>query len=604
MTYQPIENYGVIGDLHTVALVGMDGSIDFMCFPHFDSPSLFAAILDHRRGGRFQIAPVLSGARQKQLYLPDTNVLITRFLSKEGVAEVSDFMPIGEERQAHRMVRRAKTVRGEVNFRMICDPRFDYARAGHRVEEGEDEVVFVSEAREGTALRLRSPVPTRIENGAAVAEFPLRAGETAAFVLEQAGTATDSASANADYVDEAFEATASYWRRWVAKSRYRGRWRETVNRSALTLKLLTSERHGSIVAAPTFGLPEEIGGGRNWDYRYTWIRDSAFTLYALIRLGYTEEAAAFMKWLEGCCAERRAEGTLQIMYGIDGRHELTEETLSHLEGYMKSAPVRIGNDAYDQLQLDIYGELMDAVYLHNKYGEPISYDLWKTLVRSIEWVCENWRRPDEGIWEVRGGQREFLYSRLMCWVAIDRGIRLARKRSFPGPLDKWRKVRDQIYNDIFESFWDPKRGAFVQYKGSTTVDAASLLMPLVKFVAPTDPRWLSTLRAIEEDLVDGALVFRYRVGESAPDGLKGEEGTFNMCSFWYVECLARAGQLDKARLNFEKMLGYANHLGLYSEELGPHGEHLGNFPQAFTHMGLISAAHYLDRALSAAGHEV
>jgi GH15 family glucan-1,4-alpha-glucosidase len=600
MGYQPIENYGIIGDLSTTALVGMDGSIDFMCFPNFDSPTLFAALLDDRRGGRFQISPVLGGANKKQLYLPDTNVLLTRFLSKDGVAEVSDFMSIGDNEGDHRLIRRVKTVRGDICYRVVCDPRFDYARTEHRVEKHDGNVLFISKGPDGLALRLRTGVPLTIKNGAASAEFTLRTGETASFILEDAKPGEDPPSAASDYVSSAFKDTVNFWRRWVARSTYQGRWRETVSRSALTLKLLTSERHGSIIAAPTFGLPEEIGGERNWDYRYTWIRDASFTLYGLIRLGYTDEAAAFMKWLEGRCTDCSMEGTLQIMYGIDGRHVLTEETLSNMEGYMKSSPVRIGNAAYDQLQLDIYGELMDAVYLYNKYGEQISYDLWKTLVKSIDWVCANWQRADEGIWEVRGGRKEFLYSRLMCWVAIDRGVRLAMDRSFPAPLDKWHKARDEIYRDIFENMWDPRRQAFVQHKESNLLDAASLLMPLVKFIGPKDPRWLSTLKAIEEDLVDDSLVYRYKIEDGASDGLTGREGTFNMCSFWYVECLARSGDLEKARFFFEKMLGYANHLGLYGEELGPHGEHLGNFPQAFTHLGLISAAHYLDRTLSLA----
>jgi GH15 family glucan-1,4-alpha-glucosidase len=364
--------------------------------------------------------------------------------------------------------------------------------------------------------------------------------------------------------------------------------------------LLTSARYGSIVAAPTFGLPEHVGGERNWDYRYTWIRDASFTLYALLRLGYTTEATAFMRWIEERCGELNSDGSLQIMYGIDGRHNLEEIELTHLEGYRGSKPVRIGNGAFNQRQLDIYGELMDSVYLYNKYGQPIGYDLWKNLVRLIDWVCKNWHLPDEGIWEVRGGQREFLYSRLMCWVALDRGIRLALKRSFPAPLERWLRVRDAIYHEIMTSFWDKGQKAFVQYKGSQTLDASSLLMPLVKFVSPTDPRWLSTLAAIERELVDDSLVFRYK-GDAAADGLKGEEGTFSMCSFWYVECLARAGDLDKSRFFFEKMLGYANHLGLYAEELGPRGEHLGNFPQAFTHLALISSAYYLDRELAERG---
>jgi len=603
MGYLPIENHGVIGDLSTVALVGTDGSIDFMCLPEFDSPSVFASLLDDRCGVRFQLAPLLEGAREKQLYLPDTCILLTRFLATGGVAEVSDFMPIESTRGGHRVVRRAKTVRGEVRFRMVCQPRFDYARAKHTVERTTDGMRFVSASAPAMALRLRASVPLREEDGAAVAEFTLLADESAWFVLEQSMPGEETPSAGADYVAEAFKETTAFWRRWVGRSSYRGRWREMVNRSAITLKLLTSRAHGSIVASPTFGLPEGLGGQRNWDYRYTWIRDASFTLYGLMRLGYTEEAAAFMRWVEARCEELEPDGSLQIMYGIDGRHELVEETLPHLEGYMGSAPVRIGNAAYGHLQLDIYGELMDAIYLYDKYGEPISYDLWRNIVRFIEWLCAHWRAPDESIWEVRGGRREFLYSRVLCWAAIDRAVRLAQKRSFPAPAVRWHDVRDEIHNDIFTNFWDAKRRAFAQSKGSTALDASALLMPLIRFVSPTDPRWVSTLRAIERELVSDSLVYRYRLGDGFTDGLLGEEGTFSMCSFWYVECLSRQGDLDQARFYFEKMLGYANHLGLYGEQLGHRGEHLGNFPQAFSHLSLISAACYLDRRLDQAGLE-
>ena len=405
MGYQPIENYGVIGDLHTIALAGMDGSIDFMCFPHFDSPTIFAGLLDRERGGAFRIAPALEGARQKQLYLPDSNILLSRFLSDEGVAEITDFMTIAEGEHSHDLVRQVGTVRGEVGFRLLCDPRFDYGRRGHRVERFDGGVLFVPEGEGIPALRFRSRVPLDIVSGAVTAEFRLGAGEAAAFILEEAKPGVESPSAGEDYVARSLEKTLAYWRRWMARSTYRGRWREMVNRSALALKLLTSHPDGSIVAAPTFGLPEKIGGVRNWDYRYTWIRDASFTVYALIRLGYTEEAAAFMRWIEARCGELREDGSLQVMYGIDGRHDLPETVLSHFEGYRKSAPVRIGNAAATQLQLDIYGELMDSVYLYNKYGEPISYDLWTDLVRLIEWVCRNWSRKDEGIWEVRGGQQ-------------------------------------------------------------------------------------------------------------------------------------------------------------------------------------------------------
>ncbi|MDZ7703022.1 MAG: glycoside hydrolase family 15 protein [Trueperaceae bacterium] len=593
MSYLPIEQYGVIGDLHTAALVGKNGSIDFLCFPSFDSPSVFAALLDDERGGSFRIAPVLEDARQDQIYLPDTNVLISRFLSDEGVAEVSDFMPT-EDGQRHRVVRRAKTVRGEVHFRMVCRPAFDYGRCAHEATRSPEGVLFTSEQ---LSLCLRTSAEVSVRDGAAVAEFVLRAGESVAFVLEEAQS--DSPAARPDFVSEAFKDTVDYWRRWTGRSTYQGRWRETVNRSALVLKMLTYRPEGTIVAAPTFGLPEAMGGERNWDYRYAWIRDASFTLYALSRLGYTEESASFMRWLEHRSADLGEDDLLQVMYGLRGERDLSEQTLPHLEGYRGSSPVRIGNGAADQLQLDIYGALMDAVYLYNKYGQPISYDLWTQLVRLIDWVCEHWQQPDHGIWEVRGGKHPFLYSRLMSWVAIDRGYRLAQKRSFPAPLKRWLEARNELHHHIFDTFWDDDLEAFVQYQGAKTLDASCLLMPLVKFISPTDPRWLKTLRAVETHLVEDSLVKRYNTGRAAPDGLEGEEGTFNMCSFWYIECLSRAGELDKARFLFEKMLSYANHVGLYSEELGRRGEHLGNFPQAFTHMALISAAFDLDRRLRA-----
>jgi GH15 family glucan-1,4-alpha-glucosidase len=604
MGAQPIENHGVIGDLHTAALVGMDGSINFMCFPCFDSPSLFAALLDPERGGWFQIAPAQADHfRHKQLYFPDTNMLLTRFLSDAGVAEISDFMPIEHLGHCHDLVRRVKVVRGKIALRMVCAPRFDYGRAHHSIEQRDGEVLFVSKGRDRTAVRLRTSVAVRTRAGDAVAEFKLRAGESASFILEEAMAGQESPSAQADYTSESFKETMNFWLQWVARSQYRGRWREMVNRAALTLKLLTSQPFGSVVAAPTFGLPEEIGGRRNWDYRYTWIRDASFTLYALMRLGYTEEATAFMRWIEERCRAMTPARPLQVMYRIDGSRHLREVALPHLAGYRHSAPVRIGNGAANQFQLDIYGELLDSVYIYNRHGAPISYDFWLNLVQLVDWVCAHWQLPDDGIWEVRGGRRPFLYSRVLCWVAIDRGIRLAQQRSFPAPLDRWRRVRDRIYHDVYNKFWDAKLHAFVQFKGSKAVDASSLLMPMVKFISPADPRWRSHLSTVEKALAEDSLVYRYDVLVGTQDGLPGREGTFSMCSFWYVECLARGGDLKQARFIFEKALGYANHLGLYSEELGLQGEHLGNFPQAFTHLALISAAYNLDRRLSAANQE-
>ncbi|MFN2165866.1 MAG: glycoside hydrolase family 15 protein [Anaerolineae bacterium] len=598
MTYQPIENYGIIGDLNTVALVGMDGSIDFMCFPFFDSPSIFARLLDQAQGGYFQITPVCDGARQNQLYLPDTNVLLTRFLFTEGVAEVSDFMPVEPMGPAGKLVRRAKTIRGSIRYRMSCRPAFDYARVEHRVELREGQAVFHPDSPGLPALRLRSSLPLQVKGGVVAAEFTLEAGETASFILEAAGSGQDTPAAAADYVPDSFKTTVNYWREWIRQSQYQGRWREIVNRSALVLKMLISWRHGSIVAAPTFGLPEEVGGTRNWDYRYTWIRDTAFTLDALTRLGYTEEAGKFMRWIEERCQEQDPNGPLQTVYRLDGRRQIAEQVLSHLEGYRGSSPVRIGNAAYRQLQIDIYGEILEAINLHDRYGSPISHDLWTEVAKILDWVCENWQRPDASIWEVRGEQQHFLHSRVMSWVALDRGLRLARRRSLPAPVVRWRGMRDDIYRDIFASFWDGEQRAFVQYRGATALDAASLLMPLMGLISSTDPLWLDHLDAVKQKLVMDSLVQRYDPETAASDGLAGREGTFNLCTFWFVECLSRAGQVREARFYFEKMLGYANHLGLFAEETSARGEHLGNYPQAFTHLSLIRAACEIDRRLS------
>ncbi|SFE12516.1 glycoside hydrolase family 15 protein [Nitrosomonas sp. Nm166] len=598
MSYQPIEDYGIIGDLNTIALVGLNGSIDFMCFPDFDSPSVFAALLDEHNGGKFEIVPQFAKMKNKQLYLPDTNVLLTRFLSSEGVGEITDFMPVEELYDGKELIRRVTTIRGNVRYKMRCCPRFNYGRNHHTAElVNDNEIIFTSKGEDKTILRLKSSIPLALIEGDAVAEFSLSAGTTADFLLEHIEKEHKGKQDFKSFITSSLFSTVNYWKDWVSHSVYKGRWMEVVNRSALVLKLLTSYRYGSIIAAPTFGLPENIGGKRNWDYRYTWIRDASFTVYALMRLGYTKEAGAFLQWVEKLCHDVKGQSRLGIMYSIDGRRQLQEHFLEHLEGYRQSLPVRIGNDAYGQLQLDIYGELMNAVYIYNRHGEPISYDFWKNLERHVNWLCENWKQPDESIWEVRGGKREFLYSRLQIWVAFDRALKIAEQRSFP-INGKWKKERDAIFKSIYSEFWNKETEAFMQYAGSSTVDASALLMPLLRFISPQDPRWLSTLKRIENELVSDSLVYRYRPELAAPDGFVSHEGTFSMCTFWYVECLSRSGQLEKARFYFEKMLGYANHLGLYSEQLGFEGEHLGNFPQAFTHLALISAACNLDQQLN------
>jgi GH15 family glucan-1,4-alpha-glucosidase len=603
MSFEPIENHGVIGNMRSIALVGVNGSIDFLCYPDFDSPTVFAELLDDEKGGCFQIQPQLKERRVRQLYLPDTNILLTRFLAEQGVAELTDYMPIGNDgEQPNEIIRTLAVIRGEIDFKMRCQPRFNYATDGHTVNI-EDRYAILSPASDVCPpLALSSTVPLGQQSQDVISEFRLRAGERATFVF--GAVRPQGQQPEMDLIEQRFHETANFWKGWIAKSKYRGRWREMVNRSALMLKLLISREHGSLIAAPTFSLPEEIGGVRNWDYRFTWLRDAAFTLYALIRLGFVEEAEGFIDWLKGRLIDDAQRGPLQVMYGIDGRQKLDEQILDHLKGYEHSKPVRIGNAAYQQLQLDIYGEMMDSVYLANKYGDSISYAGWQEVQRILDWLGKNWQRPDEGIWEVRGGAREFLHSRLMCWVAFDRAVRLAQKRSLSAPFQVWLQARDAIREDIFTNFWDPDLQSFVQSKGTKNLDASVLLMPLMRFISPVDPMWRSTMKAIEARLVEDTLVRRYEAERTNVDGIPGGEGSFTPCSFWYIECLARAGELEKAQLLFEKLLGYANHLGLYSEEIGPSGQHLGNFPQAFTHLALISAATYLDRVLSGKDNSV
>lgn len=597
--FLPIADHGVVGDLRTCALVGSDATIDWFCAGRFDSPSVLGALLDPERGGAWRLAPVDGATTTTQFYFPDSAILVTRFLTEEGVAEVHDFMPVlrshdTEHRQ--RLTRRVVAVRGRIRVRMELTPRPDYGRCDPAVRTVEGGVLVTGG---GVRLGLTSTVDLDVADGAIGADVVLESGDEALFVLHVLDADEELRPDDCADTQHLFDQTARFWREWLAQSTYTGRWREMVNRSAITLKLLTHEPSGAIVAAPTTSLPEEIGGERNWDYRYVWIRDAAFSLYALLRLGFTDEAAAFVEWLSERMGSPESTdddlGPLRVVYDIDGN--LPHETeLDHLRGYADSRPVRIGNGAVDQLQLDIYGELIDSVYLFNKYGPGISHDAWADLTRLLEWVLDNWEREDAGMWEIRDHPRAHTTSRLMCWVAIERMMRTARQRGLPGELSRWAEVRDAIYHRIMERSWDSEVGAFMQEEGGDAVDAGVLLMPMVKFVAPNDPRFVSTLRVIEERLVSDSLVFRYDLGHTT-DGLDGAEGTFSLCSFWYVEALTRLGRLDDARLALEKMFTYANHLGLYGEQVGLTGIQLGNFPQAFTHLSLISAALNLDRAL-------
>jgi GH15 family glucan-1,4-alpha-glucosidase len=603
--YPPIEAHGLIGDLQTAALVAEDGTIDWLCVPRFDSPSIFGALLDKDNGGHFRITADGTRYVTKQLYLPGTPILITRFLSADGIGEVTDFMPVAGDRATdnHRLVRMIRVVRGQMRFAMDCQPRFNYGRDVHETEVTDDGVVLRSRALTVNLSRVPHPGARLVdakdierERRGLRATVTMSAGDVAGAVLESAPEGPPRA-VSPDEIQRQFEETRDFWRDWIGRSRYTGRWRGMVERSAMTLKLMTYAPTGALVAAPTAGLPEQIGGERNWDYRFTWVRDASFSVYALLGLGFTDEARAFLGWLGGRIREGSEQSSpLQIMYRVDGSPDLDEEILDHWEGYKGSSPVRIGNGAATQVQLDIYGEAMDSVHLADSHALPLSHDGWHHLSSVVDWLCEHWDQPEDGIWETRGGRRDFLYGKVMAWVAFDRAIRIARDRARPADTGRWTNMRDMVYRQVMERGFDPKREAFVQHYDTDVLDASLLYMPLVGFVSPQDPTWQSTLRAMDDELVSDSLVYRYNPTAS-PDGLRGSEGTFSMCTFWYVDALARSGRLNDARLTFEKMQTYANHLGLYSEEIGPTGEQLGNFPQAFSHLALISAAMNLDYQL-------
>jgi GH15 family glucan-1,4-alpha-glucosidase len=607
--YPLIADHGLIGDLQTAALVATDGSIDWFCFPRFDSPSVFGSLLDKAKGGRFRIGPSGGGFAAKQIYLPDTAILITRFLDDQGVGEVVDFMPVSgvTATHRHRLVRLVRCVRGKMTFDIELAPRFDYGRQNHQLELHDNGAVFRSQDFSMTLHAVREPDDARImdisvDGDDVRGSLTLQAGQLRGIIIdtfaEDPPREFRVAEAQQLHLD-----TEHFWKGWLSQSTYQGRWREALQRSAITLKLMTYAPTGALVAAPTTGLPEQVGGERNWDYRFTWVRDGSFSIYALLGMGFTEEAKAFSQWLLARVKEHAGKKSpLNLMYRIDGSSELTEETLEHWEGYRGSYPVRIGNGAAEQLQLDIYGEAMDSVYFGDHLGLEVGHQGWLAIAEMLDWLADHWDQSEAGIWETRGGPKDFVYGRVMCWVAFDRAIRLAAEHGRPAPLDRWMTARDAIYDQVMTRGWNADRQAFVQHYDDTVLDSSNLRMPTVGFIAPQDPQWMSTLRAMDDELVSDSLVYRYNPSAS-PDGLRGSEGTFSLCTFMYVDALAQAGRLEDARLTFEKMLTYGNHLGLFSEEIGNTGEQLGNFPQAFTHLALIDSAIRLnDRLDGAARH--
>ncbi|MFF7122679.1 glycoside hydrolase family 15 protein [Streptomyces sp. NPDC008240] len=597
--YPPIAEHGLIGDLQTAALVSSHGVIDWFAAPRFDSPSVFAALLDHDGGGYFLLAPEHPEGTWKQLYYPDTAVLVTRFMSPDGVGEIVDYMPVQPGSRAtdrHQLVRVARAVRGTVRFELSCRPQFDYARADHRLDLTPERATFHAP---GATAHLQSDIPLEQDGKDVRGARTLNAGEAAAvvFTMGPPGAPAPPPPTTEGITEGIFE-NINFWQLWVRTSRYRGRWTDTVYRSAITLKLLTYAPTGAPVAAATMGLPEQVGGERNWDYRYTWIRDGSLSIRALLDLGFVDEATQFIHWLgDRLRAHEGSDGEpLQIMYRVDGDPHLTEEVLEHFEGYRGSYPVRAGNAASDQLQLDIYGEALYGLAEGREVGEHAGYHGWKGLAATLDWLADSWDRPDEGIWETRGGRKDFTYSRVMCWTAFDRGLKLAAEFSRPADTARWTRARDEILEQVMERGWNEKEQALVQYYGGDVLDASLLLAPRVGFISPGSPGWLSTLDAMDRVLVSDSLVYRYDP-QASPDGLRGSEGTFSLCTFLYVDALVRAGRLAEARYAFEKMQTYANHVGLFAEEIGPSGEQLGNFPQAFTHLSLIMAATTLNDAL-------
>jgi GH15 family glucan-1,4-alpha-glucosidase len=597
--YPPIADYGLIGDMHSCALVSRAGSVDWCCFPRFDSPSVFGRILDWRKGGHFLLAP--SGARSiRRRYLPETNILETEFETHSGSATLTDFMPMhphSKPEQPREVGSRQQIVRvlecksGSVHFGMECRPRFDYGSVVPHAQLDGHNARFAHGG--GDAISLYCSSQVTVDDDSFFSRGSLQAGEKVwACVTYRSRFSHKVKKPHQEDLELSLVETTAFWRKWVALCTYQGDYRDDVLRSALALKALTYGPSGGLVAAATTSLPENIGGERNWDYRFAWIRDTSFAIYALSILGYRQEGVAFKDWLEWSTVGRARD--LQVMYGLGGERRLTEILLTELEGYRRSRPVRIGNAAHTQLQLDIYGELIDSAHIYRKFGGEFDPIYWEYFTRVVNFVIENWREPDEGIWETRGGPRHFVFSKVMCWVALDRAIKAARALNLAADIERWRTVRTEIREDVLQNGYDPNRDAFVQSYGSKNLDASTLMLPLVRFIRADDPRMRSTIEAIERELTSPhGLVYRYR---NFDDGLAGDEGTFVMCTYWLADNLIELGQLDRARALFEKLNGYRNDLGLFAEQIhGDTGELLGNFPQAFSHMALINTAVMLQR---------
>jgi GH15 family glucan-1,4-alpha-glucosidase len=593
-----LAEYGLIGDMRTAALIGLDGAIDWCCLPRFDSGSVFAAILDQERGGTWAIRPQGEWT-STQRYLPRTNILETTFRTADGVVTLTDFMPVTEDGRpwgAHPEIhRQVRCSRGRVSMQVVFMPRFEYGARTTRLEQLRNGLFATDRTDQVLTLSSARPMDWVVEQSVASARFTLEKGEDCWMVVRY----DDDDIHAVDRYESALklDITAAFWARWAAGVRYSGPFRGMVKRSALALKLLTHVETGAIIAAPTTSLPETIGGLRNWDYRFVWLRDAAFTLAALDAVGHRKEADAFMQFLKKVC-RHEGGGHLQIMYGIDGRRDLVERQLDHLAGYQGSRPVRVGNGAVGQLQLDVYGEVLETADIWRRTNE-MTEGTWRVLRGLVDWVSKNWQLPDSSIWEVRGEVRHYVFSKVMSWVALDRGVRMADELGLESNTDDWRLQRDALHAEIMERGWSEQHQAFTQAYDDEALDAAALAIPMVRFLPWNHPRVHGTVRAIARELTsaDGELVFRYK----HPDGLEGVEGAFSICTFWLAQALTMIGERERAERVFRRMLRHANHVGLYSEEIDPAtGEFLGNFPQAFTHIALINCAAALARTDSPA----